>query len=218
MANDHDQDLDPITENDDLGLLDDRPGWPKPVGVVSIIFAVLALTCGVLGTGFVFASEPIMASLMGAQLGDVPPPPQTPPPDAIFIASAVAAFALNGLLLFAGVGLLRRRYTVRKLFLAYALFGLIAAGFGVYAQMHGQLQQTKAMDAWVEEHGEKNEVTEAIAAQWEGQKQAAGLTSLIGLGVGIVIGTAWPLFCGIWFGAVKAKPEKWTGVPDADSD
>ena len=124
---------------------------------------------------------------------------------------------MNVLLLVAAAGLLKRRYAVRKLFLAYALIGLITAGFSVYAQLHGQGKQQAAMEAWVEEHGEKNEMTIALSRQFEQQKQAAGVSTLVGIGISLGLGGAWPLFCAFWFGAIKGREESWTGVP-AEND
>jgi hypothetical protein len=34
------------------------------------------------------------------------------------------------------------------------------------------------------------------------------MMNMIGMGVGIVLGSAWPLFCLIWFGALKKRPEQ----------
>jgi len=213
-----DHDLDPISEDDDVELLDDRPGWPKPVGILSIVFASLALTCGILGTGMVFASDTLMNAAMGGQLDGAPPPPQAPPADAVFIASVVMSIAMNILLLIAGIGLLRRWYGVRKLFLVYAVAGLIGGGFAVYAQLHGQVKQTQAMERWIDQHGDTNDVTRAISDQYQAQQSSAATMSLVGIVAGIVIGGAWPVFCAVWFGAVKAREHTWTGAPPEDPD
>lgn len=34
---------------------------------------------------------------------------------------------------------------------------------------------------------------------------------MVGLAIGLFIGLAWPVFCLIWFGFVKTKPEQMTG-------
>ncbi|MEM1186270.1 MAG: hypothetical protein AAGI53_14865 [Planctomycetota bacterium] len=201
-------------EVNDFELLDDRPGWPKTIGIISIVFASLALTCGVLGTGAAVASGSLIGSAMGGQLDGAPPPPFSPPVDAIFVASVVFGLGLNVLLLIAGIGCVKRNYSSRKLFLVYALAGIIVGGFGAYASLHGQVEQQKALDAWAADHGDTNDATRQMAEQIELQKASSGPTAYIGAGVSLVISGAWPLFCVIWFGAVKGSESAWTGVKD----
>ncbi len=216
MPHNTDEHLDADPYQDDPDLLEaERPGWPKVVGILSIIFASLSLFCGVVGTGMAFASEPIMTAFMGAQLGDTPPPPFSPPPDAIFIVSVVISLSLNLLLLIAGIQTIRRRANGRSLHLVYALFGVLATGYSVYAQMHGQVAQQQAMDAWLEQHGE-TDFGKQIAQQVDQQRASQGVTSLIGIGVGLVIGLAWPLFCLLWFGPMGKQPDALPAPPTDD--
>ncbi len=184
----------------------DRPGWPKVVGILSIVFASLSLFCGVVGSGLAFASEPIMEAVMGPQLGDAPPPPFSPPVDAILMVSIALSLGLNILLVVAGVQTLRRLANGRSLHIVYALAAVLATGFGVYAQLHGQVEQEKAMDAWLEQHGD-TEFGEAIREQVEQQRAGSGVTGLLGIGAGLVVGLAWPLFCMVWFGPMGKQPD-----------
>lgn len=209
-------DTDGYPESDDHADPDldaDRPGWPKVVGILSITFASLSLFCGLAGSGFALASEPILAALMGSQRGDAPPPPFSPPMDAILVVSIGLSLALNILLLVAGVRTLRRSPNGRSLHLIYVLAAVVSTGFGVYAQLHGQMRQERAMDAWLEQHSD-TQFGQAIGEQVEQQRAGSGVTTLLSIGVGMAVGLAWPAFCGFWFGPMGKKPD---ATPERDA-
>lgn len=187
------------------GSVDVAPaGWPKPVGVLSLIFGILAVTCGILGTGMWFATDAIVGSLMGSQMPPgTPAPPFAPPVSAILIGSAVFGLIVNTILIAAGVSLLKRKQNGRTMHLVYAMVAVLAAFVGSYAGYTGQQAQQQAMSAWIEQHGDEDDTTRQIA---DSQKQSAQMqgpiqvASLIG---GLVVSLAWPVFCIVWFGIVK---------------
>ncbi len=187
------------------------PRWPKPIGTISLILGILAVTCGILGIGMTFAGSALMASLMGGQLPPgTPPPPMSPPLDAVLITSSSIGLISNLLLLAAAAALLRRREKARTLHLVYALVGIVAAFTGAYAGHHGQQAQAAAMEAWIADHGH-TEVGQAIAQSQQAQAGVQSTMQLVFLAVFTLIALAWPVFCIIWFGMIKRDADDITG-------
>lgn len=190
------------------------PGWPKVVGILSLIFGILAITCGLGGVGMLIASDQLLGGMMGSQLPEgTPPPPMAPPLDAVMIASTVVSLFVNGVLIVAGASLLRRRASGRSLHLVYALIAVVSAFIGTYAGYNGQQQQAQALEVWLEDHGD-TELGQAIAQQ---QAQQAGMQQTFqyaGLAFGLGLTLAWPVFCIIWFGMVKRDHESMLGAED----
>ena len=179
-------------------------GWPKPVGVLSLVFGILAVTCGVLGVGMMFATDAMMGSLMGGQLPQgTPPPPFSPPFDAIMVASIVVGLGVNTVLIIAGARLLKRHQTGRSLHLVYAIAAIFAGFLGSFAGYSSQQAQKTEMAAWIEQHGDANEATRQIAKSQEQQASMQGSIQAATLVGGLAISLAWPTFCIVWFGMVK---------------
>lgn len=176
------------------------PGWPKPIGILSIVFGLLG---AVLGTGAALLGPVVLAPLVEPQLGGAPLPPSlilSPP----IVAYALVSALLNVLLIAAGVQLIRRKRAGRTLHLAYGVLLPIATFAGAYFQYQIQM----ATLDWARTYPD-NPIAE--------QQLAAGEASqLIGLFGGVAVGLAWPVFCIVWFGLVKRQPEDLTGTPDRD--
>jgi hypothetical protein len=178
--------------------------WPKVVGILSLVFGILALTCSVLGTAMAGFSGSLMTGLMSGQLPPgTPPPPFTPPIDALMIASIAIGVSVNVVLIVAGAKLIKRSQGGRSMHLVYALLAIVAAFFGTFVTYQGQQAQQQAMQAWVTEHGDKSDETRAIKQSWNQQAQMQGPMQAISIVVGLVVALAWPVFCIIWFGMVK---------------
>jgi len=191
------------------------PGWPKVVGILSLVLGILALTCGVLGIGMAVAGNAFFSTMMGGQLPEgTPPPPMSPPMDALMIASSALGFVVNIILVAAAIMLLKRRPAGRTLHLVYALFGVIAAFFGTFVAKHGQEAQKAAMEAWLADYG-NTDFGQQIAQQQQAQAGMQSTMELVTLGVFAVVALAWPVFCIIWFGMVKRDTAELAG---ADGD
>lgn len=196
-----------MSKNDQDAFGPPAPGWPKVVGVISMVMAIIALACGVLGLGFMAVGESMFAGMMAGQLPDgVPPPPTMPPLDAIMLGVSAFGVVTNVLLIAAAVMLMRRRPAGRTLHLVYAVIAVVSAFLGTYASHRAQVQQQQAMTAWIADHGD-TEFGKVIADSQ--QQQAAMQQSLQvgGLVATAVLSLAWPVFCIIWFGMVKRDAE-----------
>ena len=179
-------------------------GWPKPIGVLSLIFGILAVTCGVAGMAMWAASDALMGSLMGAAMPpNTPPPPYSPPMSLVLLASAGLGVILNIILICAGAALLKRSQSGRSLHLVYALVGIVAAFFGSFAGYAGQQAQQQAMTQWIEQHGDTDDTTRQIVDQQQMSAQMQGPIQAISLIVGLIVALAWPVFCIVWFGMMK---------------
>jgi hypothetical protein len=192
----HDQPYDtPPTEPGELedALLADPPSWPKVVGIISIVWASLGLTCtglGVLGLLFM----PMMA---GAAQGQSLPP--TMQPGILMWVNLAVGFVVVLLLMAAGISLVNRRPSGRSLHLVYGVTGILTSSYGLFVQWQG-IQQ---MAQWRQANP-----TSPFA---QGGSPTA---DLIGLLFGAVLGLAWPIFCLIWFGLIKRTHDSITGGLD----
>ena len=179
-------------------------GWPKPIGVLSLVFGILAVTCGVAGTGLSFFSESFAQTMSFGQLPPATPPfPMMPSASPLFIASGVLGVIVNIVLIVAGIRLLKRQQQGRTLHLAYALLGVLAAFVGTYAGYVGQQDLLASQAAWAEQYGEASDYGKQIAAQVDMQQQCAGTSQAVGSIIGLAGWLAWPVFCIIWFGMAK---------------
>lgn len=179
-------------------------GWPKPIGVLSLVFGILAVTCGVVGMAMWAASDALMGSLMGGAMPpNTPPPPFSPPMSPVLLTSAGLGVILNIILICAGAALLKRSESGRSLHLVYALVGIVAAFFGSFAGYSGQQAQQQAMTQWIEQHGDTDDTTRQIADSQKQSAQMQGPIQAVSLIVGLIVALAWPVFCIVWFGMMK---------------
>ena len=139
MSNDP-NDYDAMADDD---LLDNSPGWPKAVGLLSIVFGSIAFTCG----AFNGVSPLVFKGMVEAQLDGDPLPPgfeYTP----LMIAGIGIGLIWNGLLVIAGAATLLRKPAGRTLHLAYAVLVIPVLAFTAWMAM----TQITAMAQWVEDY------------------------------------------------------------------
>lgn len=184
-----DADLLPSDADLDAELLEETPGWPKLVGILSIVFGGLSLTCN----GANFAFLPFQKGLIEPLLDGDPPPPNMDLSPAM-LAGGGLGLAWNALLVFAGVALLLRKPIARTTHLIYAVLSVPLTAFGLWMFMSMQAD----MAEWLKENPDNQ------FAQQQAQGGPIGL--IIGL-VFIVLSLGWPAFCAVWFGAIKRTDE-----------
>ncbi len=175
----------------DEDMLDDMPGWPKPVGILSIVFGGIAVTC----IGFGMASMFVMPSLMGAALGDDPLPP-TMKPGLVQIALMAVSVLMNVLLIIGGISCLSRKIATRYMHLIYGVGLIVLAVVGVFFQFELMAQ----MDIYVQDYPD-NQISQSYNRT----------TQLVSALVMTALSLAWPVFCLIWFGLVKKTEDDMTG-------
>lgn len=175
------------------------PGWPKVVGIISIVWASLGMlcnTCGVLGQ-----------AMQGAVVNMVPPEQQEQMKaqmqagqSPLVILSYVIGVVASILLLVAGIQTLRRNASGRMLHLAWAVISLLLAIFGGivgWQQMNTNLAHTLQNDP--------------NAAQAQGA--ATGIAYVM-FGCIMVLTLIWPVFCVVWFGMKGKRPEAGAGIEE----
>lgn len=181
--------LTPPTDDDVLqGVqLGDPVGWPKVIGILSIVWASLGLLGGLCGVIGLVATPMLMASAPGFDPNNMPPTMVMNPLKILIFG---LAFCMSGLLLFAGIATVRRQESGRLAHLAWAGLGLLM----IPLQLWVQYGDVKAMEAW-------------IAANPSSPFSKGGTAGIyIGLVAGLVLGLPWPIFLLVWFGVIKNKP------------
>src|SRR3954464_12580541 len=101
------------------------PGWPKVVGIISIVWGALGVTC----LGCFFGMSQFLPALMGKP--DEPLPPTLKPDPlqmGVYILGAIMALVL----LIAGVLTVKRRPVGKWLHLAYAAVSLLVLPVSLY--------------------------------------------------------------------------------------
>lgn len=190
----HDEGMSPagLTPPTDAQVLDEAEfgglvGWPKVVGIISIVWASLGLLGGVCGAIALVVLPTFMAKQPGFDPNNMPPSMVVGPLKLVLFA---AGFGLSGLLMFAGIATARRRDLGRLTHLAYAAFSLLFLVLQVYVQ----LTDANAMEAWIRDNPNNPVAKGGTGGMY------------IGLVVSVVLGVLWPAFLFIWFGAMKTKP------------
>lgn len=164
------------------------PAWPKVIGWISIVWAGLWLLCGLCGV-VSLAFMPQMLKSAEAQLG--PMPDVMKPELAQMVLSGISLIGPI-ILLAAGISTISRKAIGRSLHLAYAAFSILLAIPSGYVAVTHQLK----LEAWAAANQ---------ADKWA--KQAGSPLAWVFIVLGFGIGVIWPLFCAIWFGAAKKKPD-----------
>ena len=179
--------------------IQDRPRWPKVIGVISIVWGSLGLVCGGLG----LIATPFTPMMMDAALEDGQPTPYGMVPTATDYAIGGLGVGLAILLLFAGIACVSYRPVTRVMHLLYAAASIPVVVWGYMNQTH----KADLNAQWAKEFPDS-----PLAPGFEQSATGAAATGqLIGLAVLIVLGMGVPLFYLIWFGLVKTKPEQITG-------
>lgn len=171
-----------------MGEFREPAQWPKVVGIISICWACFWLLCGGCGLAWMVAAPQFMAGAE-KQFGE-------PFPDVMKPSTAQGIMAAVGLivpivLLIAGILTLRRRTTGRPMHITYAVLSFLNTAISAVV---GVQQQLRIMD-WAK-HNQ--------SSKWA-QGQGAGY-GIIFMAVFVALALAWPLFCVIWFGAMKRDP------------
>ncbi|MDX2114224.1 MAG: hypothetical protein SFZ24_01205 [Planctomycetota bacterium] len=165
--------------------------WPKPVGVTSIVIGAVSLTCTACG-GAALGLQVAFVAEMAKQFPDGMPPSMGAI-EPLMIAQMVGGALVNVVLVVAGAMLVMRKPVARVLHLVYAGLGLIAFATWILLQVQAQVEITE----WCKQNP---------GTKFAQQQQASGPIGLIiGLGLGVVLGLLWPLFCIVWFGAIKRR-------------
>lgn len=184
----------PPTSPDDID--DDfaePPGWPKPVGIISIIWGSLGVVC----TGGGTAMQTLSSSMLSGSIEGPLPPMVTNPPIVIYVSGAMAAL-WGVFLIVCGAVTVNRKPVGRTMHLVYSVVAIVLITWGLYIgfQMQAEMAQ------WIKDNPDTQ------YAQMQGTGAAIGMT--IGIAVSFVR-YIWPVFCLIWFGLIKTKPEQMTG-------
>lgn len=172
------------------------PKWPKVVGIISIVWGALGFCC--LGFGFVNA---VMNGGGNAQGMSQAFPDGVPPQLGVVTPGMMASMALGTvttvLLVIAGIVLTMRKPAARWLHLVYAVLAFAGAVWSIFQQM-GIIQ---SLQTWVNDNSSTK-----FAQSWS----MIQMTLYITLVVTILFSMVWPIFCFVWFGVVKKKPEEYT--------
>jgi len=188
----------PQIEDDEL----DRtpPKWPKVVGIISIVFGSLGLTCigcslTMMTVGGSFIEKMVQQAAQQSGGASAPTPP-TMQFGAIDLTLGGIGVVLSVVLLLAGITTLSRKSVGRLLHLVYGGANLPLTLWSTW----NTLQKMAAMGQYVRDN------PDSPFAQGY-----SPIGSMIGIAFGLAIGLAYPVFCLVWFGAVKTRHEQMTG-------
>ncbi len=188
----------PPVDPGEIPLPPDPPAWPKAVGITSIVWGALGLTCGACGVAGGIASS-YLSGMMPAEMGPMPDV-MKPSPAQLVLGGVGILWAI--LLIVAGIMCVTRNPATRAMHLVYAVGSFVLTAAGTVLSVRQQF----AIAEWVAQNPDSG---------WA--KQQNPTVSWIILGATVVLGLAWPCFCLLWFGVVKRRPEDLTGgqVPAA---
>ncbi len=189
---------DTVTPIADAPQFLEPPKWPKVVGIISVAWGVISIGCAGCGLAGA-ASGSFMGDMMKQQFDDGLPPQFTQGVSVVMIAASAVSAVVAVLLIAAGCVLLARKYAARILHLAWVAAAVLSALWGTYIQL-GISQETKQ---WVRD----NPNTKFAQAQ---NQSGAGVLEAAGWALGLAVSLGYPIFCGVWFGFVKTKPEEYT--------
>lgn len=172
------------------GLQDDfdaQPGWPKPVGIVSIVVASLGLICGSCGL-----IQGAAGMVMQPPAGTTPPPGMTP----LMALVQIVGLGMSIVLLVSGIMCVKRNPKSRPVHLIWAVLSLLVMVVGIMLQIQG----IAAFEKWMADNPDDQQVKAMANLP---MKQI--FYAIIALAV--LLSGAWPVFCLIWFGLIKKKPQ-----------
>lgn len=179
----------------DFSVPAEPPGWPKVVGIISIVFGGLGIFCNVCGMVGQLASGAVVNMVpeeqreqMRQQMASVGPGQL-----AMYAFSVLIAIFL----IIAGVMLTKRQYAARMMHIVYAVIGLLTVIIGTWVTKNGMDAQLASASL------DPNMKSE----QLQGMK--FGMYG--GLAFGVCIGLSYPLFCLVWFGLIKRTHRDMTG-------
>jgi hypothetical protein len=180
-----------------IAPLVESPAWPKVIGILSLVWACLGLTCGACGVGWMLVGPALMPPDMRAQM-----PPNLMGTPAMWVNMTLSMIN-TVLLLVAGVVTLRRHAAGRLLHLGWAVIAIVLWGAGVYLQ----IGQQEALKQWAAQNPDT-----PFARQMNSLGSQIG--QMAGMVIGAIFGLAYPVFLLIWFGAVKRSHKDWGSPPE----
>ena len=174
---------------DELAL-HEPPGWPKVVGVISIVWGSFWTLCGGCGLAWL-AMMPQFMKGAEQQMGGPMPDVMRPGP----LQMAASAIGMLGpiLLIVAGIMTASRKPAGRSLHVVYAVFSIVMV---IISTVLGIRQQI-AIKAWA---------TANSADKWA--QQADSPIGMVIMVLMLGVAAAWPVFCLCWFGLAKKRPEQ----------
>jgi hypothetical protein len=182
------------------------PGWPKVVGIISIVWGSLGILCGVCSALFTVSMGTFMERMMKfaaqqPQRGGGPVIPTTPmpaelQPGALSIIGAFIWPIGAIVLLMAGIFTVKRAANGRSMHLAYGALSLLGTLLGLAGAFAYQASSKAYMaahpdDPWIKIMNQNGGLNNQVI-------QAAGLTCVAAI---------YPIFCLVWFGALGKRPE-----------
>lgn len=159
--------------------------WPKVVGILSIVWGGLGLTCLACGVGSLL----FMPAMLPEEMRNQPLPPNM----RIAVWQAVMfaiGFVMSILLIVAGVQTLNRSMAGRSLHMIWAVASILLTLVNIYFGWKQMIE----MEQWM------NDNPDSKFAQGPRMSRGTSTAMIVGLNS---IGLVWPAFCLIWFGAVK---------------
>ena len=167
----------------------DPPAWPKVVGIISTVWGSIGVICNGCGVISAFAGPAMMNMVPPEQRAQMA---QQPQPGPLQILLYVLGIGLSAFLIASGVMTLKRRPVGRVMHLFY---GVVAILLGIVSMIVGWGTFQTQMQAMAND-----------------PKQAAALPMARTMGYVMFgffgcIGFAYPIFCLIWFGALKRRPD-----------
>ncbi|MGH7241899.1 MAG: hypothetical protein ACREJD_00595 [Phycisphaerales bacterium] len=172
--------------------------WPKVVGIISIVWGGLGITCLACGVGGIFLGTAFLPPEMREK--PLPPTMHIAPWQAVLFT---IGFFMAIVLIVAGVQTTRRTMAGRSLHLFWAVVSFITVAISMYFAW----RQTIQMEQWL------NDNPDSPFAK--GPRLGRGASMAIALCLN-AIGLIWPTFCLIWFGLVKRTKESFGAPPNAD--
>ena len=167
-------------------FVDSNPGWPKVVGIISIVWGSLGLCCGGCGLASAAGMMPKQPGMESMPTGGTP------------LAYASLAFGLlvTLVLLTAGILTLSRKPIGKILHLVYAIMAFISVILAAVAQ----IQVIGLMEQWMRDNADSPQVKQMSQIPMATIQKG-------GLVVGLIIASIYPIFCAIWFGVVKRNAD-----------
>ncbi|HVZ94884.1 MAG TPA: hypothetical protein VG797_10275 [Phycisphaerales bacterium] len=164
------------------------PVWPTVIGVISIILGVGGILSGIWAI--------LMFNVFGQFMGTMPGG-QTMTHDygKLMLFTSVVAVLIAGLLLCAGIALVRRRRVAVPLHITWAIIKIV---YAIGASIVGHFVQQVQLDAMNNDPQFAGAGTRAVGL-------GLGWFSVIGIIIGIAWYSVYPVFILIWFGAKRTS-------------
>ena len=172
--------------------------WPKVIGILSIVWGGLGLTCLACGIGGILIGPAMMPPEM--REGPLPPSMRIAPWQAGMFAFG---FILAILLIVAGVQTMRRNMAGRSLHMLWAAVSILLTLTNIYFGW----RQVIEVEQWM-----RDNPTSPFA---KGPQLSRGSSMALVFALN-GIGLIWPTFLLIWFGLLKRTKASFGASPNAD--